>query len=195
MCKGERDICQLCRRDITDESRSTADDHRPSGGENGFDHSLSNERSKPDICPDCTSDGYRELHATFETLARPIKENIANLQAEADKNRDLLNQVSQMYSRRVDESRAIIGSPDTDWSMKLNAHSVADAARKHMQPLLEHHSTCATRLAEDLEREEKLLLLIRRHHLAELDFFRGEHSIGVTPHPAHTSSPTPKPSP
>lgn len=197
MCKDEREICQLCRHDIANENCSAAHDYKPSCGESGFDHSLSIERPRPDICPECTSDGYRELHKIFETLARPVKENIVILQGAAAANHHSLNKVSRMYLRRVDESRAIIGSSDADadFSMKHNAVSVVDAAQKYMQPLMEHHARSAIRLAEDLEREEKQLLALQRHHLAELDFFRQEHSLGVTFHPAHPSSPTPRPSP
>ena len=190
MCNGENEVCQLCRRDVEHKSCSATCDHKSSCGEHGFEHSLPIERSRPDICPDCTSDGYRELHKTFETLARPVKENIVSLQEAAAANQHSLNKVSRIYLRRVNESRAIIGSPDTDWSIKHSAYRVVDAARKYMQPLMEHHSRSAARLAEDLEREKKQLLAMQRHHLAELNFFREEDSLSMTPHPARTSSPT-----
>ena len=195
MCKGERDICQLCRRDITNESCSAAYDHKPGCGEIGLDHSLSTERPMPDICPDCISDGYRKLHETFATLARPVKENIVTLQEAAAANQRSQTQLLQMYLRRVHDSRVIIESQDTDWSMKDEASSVIDAARKYMQPLMEENSRSAIRLAEDLEREEQQLRAIQRLHLEELNFFRQEHSLGVVLHPAHDFSATPQPSP
>ena len=195
MYQGEKEICELCGRDIANESCSAAYDHKPRCGEIGSDHSLPAERSRPDICPDCMSDGYKELHKTFETLARPVKENIASLRDAAAANQDLLNQILQMYLRRVHDSSAIIRSPDTNSSMKDNASSTIDAARKYMQPLMEQYSRSATRLAKDMDRAKQRLRAIQCHHLEELNSFREKYSLGVVLHPAHASSPTPQSNP
>lgn len=180
MCWGVREIYHLCGHNIETllGIRCSAGYDETTGCKKyGFDLFETIRRSRPDICPECTSECYRQLQETCEALAEPINESITLLTKAAASNKDSHERVNRLYRNRLVSSRAIIENSDADWSAKHMAFQVVATAREMMQPLLEIYARTAVLLAQDLERKEAQLLIIQQHYLAELAFFREDHRI------------------
>ena len=180
MCWGVREIYHLCGHNmetLLGVRCSAGYDETTGCKKHGFDLFEPIRRCRPDICPECASQCYKQLQETCEALAEPIKETISLLTKAAATNQDSHERVKRLYRNRLDTSRATIEDSDADWSAKHVAFQVVAAAREMMLPLLEIYASTAVLLAQDLERKEAQLQAIQQHYLAELAFFREDHRI------------------